>query len=269
MIKDSYFHQPQVSNSDLSWLEYYFMPPQRVFDLTKAYAFGSLIDAMITEPDKVNYFKLQVKGIDYQFTKDDFDKAQKMKLSFYKDEFCRMIINRCSFQKVSVKLQFEIEYCGWKFILAARCKWDFFDEKVDFSGDIKSTTATTQKQCEALVDYFNYDRSRAWYMDIEGRSNDILIFISKVNFKIFKVVIKKGGEIYNRGKAKYQELAFRWWYLFGDLTPQGFMDEIDTFPEDDFNYLEPRYSLPAYFDENDRGGTGHGDESFSDADPGL
>jgi len=51
-------------------------------------------------------------------------------------------------------------------------------------------------------------------MDLENRNNDILIFISKVNFKIFKVPVKRDSEIYREGKAKYQELAFKWWTLF-------------------------------------------------------
>ena len=55
-------------------------------------------------------------------------------------------------------------------------------------------------------------------MDLEGRSNDILIFISKKNYKIFKVPIKRDSELFRQGKAKYQELAFKWWYLFGKIS---------------------------------------------------
>lgn len=84
------------------------------------------------------------------------------------------------------------------------------------SADIKSTVCTTQKQFEECVKYFDYDRQRAWYMDIEGRCNDVLIGISKKNFKVFKVPVRKGSELYNSGRKKYEELAFKWWYLFGD-----------------------------------------------------
>ena len=54
-------------------------------------------------------------------------------------------------------------------------------------------------------------------MDLENKSNFMFIGISKVNHKIFKVPVKRDGLIYNSGKAKYQELAFKYWYLFGDL----------------------------------------------------
>ncbi len=215
--KENYYYRPEVSNSDLSWLEEYWQPKAVVLDLQRAYAFGSLIDAMITEPHKVDYFKYRVQWVDFQFTKEDFENAKRMKGAFLADPFCRMVIDSCSFQKTTIREDFAIEYEGVKFTMPARCKWDFFHETVDLSGDIKSTVATTQAQCENLVSYFNYDRSRAWYMDLEGRSNDMLVFISKVNFKVFKIPVKRGGAIYNRGKAKYQELAWRWMYLFGNL----------------------------------------------------
>ena len=65
-------------------------------------------------------------------------------------------------------------------------------------------------------------------MDLENRNNDILIFISKVNFKIFKIPIKRGDKIYRVGKAKYQELAFKYWTLFAEaIQPQAIVAEYD------------------------------------------
>lgn len=215
----NYYQRPEVSNSDLTWLKKYWMPERLWIDLEKAYAFGSLIDAMITEPERVDYFKLRLQYEDYQFSSDDFEQAKEMKRAFYRDPFCQQMVKQCSFQHITIKNDFKIDYDGFKFSMAARCKWDLFCKSFDLGGDIKSTTATTQKQAEEALRHFDYDRSRAWYMDLEGRSNDILIFISKVNFKIFKVPVKRGSELYNEGKKKYQELAFRYYYLFGDLNP--------------------------------------------------
>jgi hypothetical protein len=218
LINDTNYRAfPAVSNSDLSWLEEYWLPNQVVIDLQKAYANGTLIDAMITEPNKVNFFKLTVEGESYQYSSDEFEAAKEMKKAFYKDTFCSAFVQQCKFQHISYDPFFKINYEGFDFSLPSKCKWDLFRTDIDLSGDIKSTACTTQKQCEEAVRYFGYDRSRAWYMDLEGRSNDILIFISKVNFKIFKVPVKRGGQLFNEGKAKYQELAFRWWYLFGDI----------------------------------------------------
>jgi hypothetical protein len=217
---DNYYLRPEVSNSDLTWLKKYWMPEKLWVDLEKAYANGSLIDAMITEPERVDYFKLRLQYDNYQFSQEDFERAKEMKKAFYRDPFCQQMVKQCSFQHITIRPGFQINYEGFDFSLDARCKWDLYCPSFDLGGDIKSTTATTQKQAEEAVRHFEYDRSRAWYMDLAGRSNDILIFISKVNFKIFKVPVKRNSELYREGKLKYQELAFRYWYLFGDIKKQ-------------------------------------------------
>lgn len=214
--KDPYYFRNEVSNSDLSWLKKYWEPQQYVIDLQKAFKFGTLIDCMITEPHKVNYYKLTCAGDQYE--QSDFDKAISMKKAFYLDPFCSQMVKMCTFQKVTIVPNFEIQFNSkFAFKMDARCRWDLFCEKIDMGGDIKSTACTSQKQFEEAVRHFDYDRSRAWYMDLAGRNNDILIGISKVNFKIFKVPIKRNDSIYKAGFEKYKELAFRYWYLFGNL----------------------------------------------------
>ncbi|MBK7885519.1 MAG: PD-(D/E)XK nuclease-like domain-containing protein [Chitinophagaceae bacterium] len=219
LINDTNYRSfPAVSKSDLTWLEEYWLPQHIIIDLRKAYANGTLIDAMITEPEKVDYFKLSVQGEDYQYNADEFAAAKEMKKAFYKDPFCAAFVKQCKFQHISYQPNFKVNYEGFEFTVPAKCKWDLFRPDIDLSGDIKSTACTTQKQVEEVVRHFAYDRSRAWYMDLENRSNDILIFISKVNFKVFKVPVKRDSSIYRDGKTKYQEIAFKWWYLFSDLT---------------------------------------------------
>ena len=50
---DAYFSRSEVSNSDLSWLSKYWMLDYKLFDIEQAYRFGTLVDAIITEPHKV------------------------------------------------------------------------------------------------------------------------------------------------------------------------------------------------------------------------
>lgn len=214
---ENYYSFPAMSNSGMTEFEKYWMPEDRFMDLRVAYANGTLIDAMITEPHKVDYFQLRVKGQDYQYSADEFERAKEMKKSFFRDAFCSAFIKQCEFQHITYVPDFEIEHEGIKFNMPAKCKWDLYGKGIDLSGDIKSTTATTQKQCEAAFEYFQYDRSRSWYMDLDKRNNDIVIFISKVNYKIFKIPIKRDGEIYKTGKAKYQKVCFDYWALFGGI----------------------------------------------------
>lgn len=213
-MRDTYFNRAEVSNSDLVTLEKYFMPKEQVGDIEAAYRFGTLVDAVITEPEKVNYFKLTVD--DVQYTKDEFEKAKEMMKAFMRDAMCDSLLKQASFQSV-MNTVMEMEYQGVPFSLSVRCKWDLWMERLKWGGDIKSTAATTQKQFEDALEYFNYDRQRAWYMDIAKSNRDMLIGISKVNFKIFKVPIARDSEIYKRGKEKYEQLAFKHWCLFDNF----------------------------------------------------
>ena len=99
------------------------------------------------------------------------------------------------------------------FELGVRCKWDGWRPDLRYGFDIKSTSATTQAQFEAAVKHFDYPRQRAWYMDIAKSDYDILIGISKVNYKIFKVFIRRGDSLYREGYEDYINLAFRYWLL--------------------------------------------------------
>lgn len=214
--KDPYYFRDEISNSDLSWFQKLFLPQEVIYDLEAAYAFGTLIDCMITEPFKVNYFKYTCAG--YQHTKEAFALAERMKASFYRDPLCKLMADNSEFQKISIDKNFKITFEGTTIHLPVRCKWDLFSKpKLGMSGDIKSTTATTEKQFITACDYFQYFRQRSFYMDIEGCDKDLLIGISKVNCEVFKVPIVRGGEYYNRGKQQYSELAVSYWSMFGDL----------------------------------------------------
>lgn len=218
---DNYYQRHEVSNSDLSWLKNQ-LHPRDMPDPESAYKFGSLIDAMITENHRVDYFKRSLDDI--TFTNEDFELAERMKRVFYADSLCVDIASMATGQSVTSR-PMEIVYEGVDFSLDVRCKWDFWCGDYGWGADLKSTTATTQAQFEAACEYFDYDRQRAWYMDIGGSDRDVLIGISKKNLKVFKVNIKRGGGFYNRGKAKYQDLAFRWWTIYGNNRPS---DEKDN-----------------------------------------
>lgn len=216
MNPDLYFSRPEVSNSDLGWLKNQ-LSPRDMPDPTNAYKFGNLLDAMLTEPERVNYFKRTCD--EGQFTKEEFDQAIRMKEAFWNDEFCQTVMNGSDPQKVMYKMK-TMSFNGFEFEMGVRCKWDIWRESSKNGGDIKSTTATTQSQFETAIRYFNYPRQRAWYMDIADSDRDFLIGISKKNFKIFKVAIERGDKIYQEGYDEYINLAFKHYQLFGSFKRQ-------------------------------------------------
>jgi len=215
MSADPYYSRTECSNSDLSELKKLLMPAQYEFDYSDALRMGTLVDAFITEIEKVNVYKRTIE--EYSYTEAEMQLARDMKRSFYKDQTCAAFMKLAECQKVSVK-EVEFEYCGTKFKILMRCRWDLFMKSLKMGADIKSTTATTQKQFEEACLYFDYYRSRVIYMLLEGTSKDMLIGISKINKKIFKIPIVMGDEKWQLGLKSATEFAFQYWLNFENFT---------------------------------------------------
>jgi len=216
-MQDSYYNRPEVSNSDLSALKKYFQPEYNSFDPTEAYRFGNLIDAMCTEPEKVDYFKRTITDYEMPFTPEQFKLAERMKQAFRKDELMKQLLPLCEFQKVFTGLV-DFNYVGFGFTLNMRCKFDFFMKNLGWGGDLKSTAATSQKQFNDAFLHFDYDRSRVLYMLLSGAKRDIVVGASKDNCKVFKIAITEGCELWNSGLEKLTDLAFKYWMLFENIN---------------------------------------------------
>lgn len=80
---DSYYSRPEVSNSDLTELKNYLYPRAQYGDKEKAFKFGTLVDALITENERVRYDKLMVD--DYVYTKDEFELGLEMRKALRKE----------------------------------------------------------------------------------------------------------------------------------------------------------------------------------------
>lgn len=212
---DTYYSRSEVSNSDLTELKNILHPHLQYGDKEAAFRFGSLVDAIITEPSRVDYYQLTVD--DEQYTDDEFLHAQEMqkalRMEARKDAFLAKVLELADTQRFMVNKSQSFTYCGFPFALDTRCKWDWWMPAIGFGGDLKTTFASSQQQFDEAVDFFDWDRSRAWYMDIANSDKDFIYAISKKNCMVFKKFITRGDEVYNRGREKYEELAFQYWCL--------------------------------------------------------
>lgn len=213
---DSYFDLCEVSNSDLTELKNFLYPRMQFGDKEKAFKFGTLVDALITENERVRYDKRTVDGVLY--TKEDFELGLEMRRSLRKeaekDRFLAMVLEKSDTQRFMVNKNQAFQYGNFTYHLDTRCKWDWWLPELGFGGDLKTTFAESQKQFDDAIDFFDWDRSRAWYMDIAGSQQDFIYAISKKNCKIFKhFITDKDHPSYVHGKEKYDELAFKWWQL--------------------------------------------------------
>ena len=205
----------EVSNSDLTELKNLLHPHIQYGDKQAAFRFGSLVDAIITEPERVNYFQHTVDNV--QYTEEEFEHAKEMLRSIRHeartDTFLKKVLEVADTQCCMINKQQQIEYGGFEFTLDTRCKWDWYLPRFGFGGDLKTTFASTQKEFDEAVDFFDWDRSRAWYMDIAHSDRDFIYAISKKNCCVFKKFINRDDATYQRGREKYEELAFQYWCL--------------------------------------------------------
>ena len=213
--QQSYYSRPEVSNSDLTQLKNLLHPRLQYGDREEAFRFGSLVDALVTEPNRVNRYRFTVD--DVQYTEDEFEHATQMlralRSEARRDAFLAKVLETADTQRCMFNKRQQFQYGGFSFSLDTRCKWDWFLTPYGFGGDLKTTFASTQKEFDEAVDFFDSDRSRAWYMDIARSDRDFIYGISKKNGCVFKKFINRDDAIYKRGREKYEELAFQYWCL--------------------------------------------------------
>ena len=208
-----YYGRPEVSNSDLTALKELLHPRPVYGDREAAFRFGSIVDAIITEPSRVDFLRMTIDG--HPVDEDEFLHAREMQRALRAeartDQFLAKVLEIAETQRYMVNKGQLFDNGGFEFALDTRCKWDWWLDAPHFGGDLKTCAATTQKEFEDSVDFFDWDRSRAWYMDIARSNKDFIYAISKKNCNIFKLFINRGDAIYTRGREKYEDLAFKYW----------------------------------------------------------
>lgn len=213
--QQSYYSRKEVSNSDLTQLKNLLHPRLQYGDREEAFRFGSLVDALVTEPNRVNRYRFTVD--DVQYSEEEFEHATQMlralRSEARRDAFLAKVLETADTQRCMFNKRQQFQYGGFSFSLDTRCKWDWFLTPYGFGGDLKTTFASTQKEFNEAVDFFDWDRSRAWYMDIARSDRDFIYGISKKNGCVFKKFINRDDAIYKRGREKYEELAFQYWCL--------------------------------------------------------
>ena len=144
---DAYYSCTEVSNSDLTALKNLLHPvPMPPGVKERAFRFGTLVDAIITEPGRVNYYQLTVD--DEQYTDDEFRHAKEMyrslRMTARHDQFLAKVLEEAETQRFMVNKAQEFEYGSFPFTLDTRCKWDWW--LGSFGGDLKTTAKPARPQ---------------------------------------------------------------------------------------------------------------------------
>jgi|SRR5690606_9820141 len=203
----NYFDHPFVNNSALSALKKELSgddsPPP-----TDAYRFGSLFDAVCTEPHRVDPYQKVILGSGYSFSDEELEVANKMRSSLLKNTFCTQILRAGQAQ---VEKYIDCVHFQYKdqFHLPMKCKYDLWTEQI--FADLKSTSATSQQQFEDSCTLFGYWRQMALYGRLGGIRKAVIIGVSKKNFKVFVVPMSYGDKWWSQGEKELTELAYKYW----------------------------------------------------------
>ena len=73
---DAYYQRSEVSNSDLTALKELLHPRPMFGDREAAFRFGSIVDAIITEPSRVDFLRMTIDG--EPVDEDEFLHAREM-----------------------------------------------------------------------------------------------------------------------------------------------------------------------------------------------
>ena len=220
MNPDPYYLRSEVSNSDLTALRNKLHPALdfvKPRDRQRAFHLGTLVDGLVTEPSNCNHFRLTVG--DEHYTKEEWtwgkQQLEKLRKAAKKDPFLDYVLKNAVGQKVFVNPSQHFDLECFSFNLPTRCKFDWHLGL--FGGDLKTCAATTYDAFLQAIDFFDWDRSRAFYMDLTHSLNplwgnqDFIYAVSKTSNNVFFKKIVRGDDTYLRGREKYLELAFKYW----------------------------------------------------------
>lgn len=206
-----------VSNSALTKLKMElngeFFPPQ----VQAAFKIGTLVDAFITTPEKVDHDNRIVigdsrDGTIHIYTPEEMAHAQRMKDAHDSDPFCKMMAEKSVGQDEVFVDRVEFHHGETLVALPMRGKPDLLARGLNMIEDLKTTNCTTQEQFEKSCLKYDYFRQGALYMRLYGINRFILVGISKKNFKVFKVAMEIGDEKFNLGNSSLSHLAYLYHY---------------------------------------------------------
>lgn len=212
----NYFDLPEVSASELKELRatYYGLADRRE-NLEEVFNFGSLVDAMLTERERLDYTHCSLKvpgSLDLHFSPIVWRQAERLAEALRKDPVVALLIKVMTGQYI-FRRTISFTYQGEEYSLRGRCKFDGFAKPYKTGLEYKTTAAKTLREFLAAIDFFAWDMSAAWYMDLARIDYFWIIAVSKSSGEVFKRVVERGDETYKLGVQKYSVWAYRWTML--------------------------------------------------------
>lgn len=202
-----YYKRSEVSNSTLGAVKRAiyggtFVPPDV---LEKAFDFGKKFDCLITQPHNMEVC-----------TSDEIDLLLRMKAKLEANETYQRLTafnNNSNYQCAYINnLTFNID--DIEVTIPSRVLVDI-DPLSNIKCDLKTTSATSDKQFKHSFYELCYYRQASWYMDTSECDKFVFIGVSKKgDNNVFVHTITRGDNDYLKGKEEYEELCFYIWLFF-------------------------------------------------------
>lgn len=212
-----YFKHEFISASDLkSFIVKTGGGHEEPANLQAIYDMGTLFHAAILEPYKIYQVEggYMIKGCEGLLTDADYRLVMGMRDTFFKDDFCRMIISRSDFQREK-EFYNTVQVGGMEY--QARCKADGSCEGIGLVIELKGLKLLTQKAFELAIERLHYDLSAAHYLLTAKAKVIPIIGISKIDpMMMFKKIVRQFDETYAVGEEKLKTVLRAW----HDISPE-------------------------------------------------
>jgi hypothetical protein len=190
--------------------------------LKKYLHFGQLVDALITEPNKIDFDNRILDNVTryenqrYEYNEYDFNLALRMRDSFYNDPLSSSVVGVAEKYVFSNDEFTLIADDGTEWILPTDGELDLAALNIKIGADVKMTTATSQEAFTQKIVDLHYDQQAAYYMDNTNIDKFVIIGISRkrkekggVDYKtgaqkIFHYTMERGDKRYLSGRNRYQ-----------------------------------------------------------------
>lgn len=204
----NYFDHPYCSNSTLTALgQELGILHEIAGDSYEAFRMGTLFDAVVTEPEKLDLIKWRILDTEYSFTKEEYTTCLKMKRELEENELY-LSYTACGPDYQKEVYQKDFDFGDFK--LNMRGKLDYYIPGT--VADLKSTAATSQRAFENAIEQFGYHRQMWLYCQLTKASRAILFGVSKKKpHKVFTFIIKKGDKHWEQGEKEIKKLAFKYY----------------------------------------------------------
>ena len=200
------------------------------YHLAPYLAFGTLVDALITEPERYDCRTHQLRHSTnyedtvYHYDAESYELASLMRDAYFEHPLCGKLI------QVGGKYPFDIpdfkfEWEGQTFQVPTGGELDVYAGMLQMAGDVKVTSEVTKEGFFKKVDELYYDQQGAFYMDNHGIDFFVISGISRKRSEknglptILNYCIERGSKEYQKGRDRYSMWSYRY------LEHHGLLDE--------------------------------------------